>query len=262
MYLVYTDESGNTGKNLNDSQQPVFLLAALVLNEQQWFDIEKDFYTIKESYFGKDLAHEYEIHAKDLKNREGAFKQLSFEQQLEFRNKMLDLLVRYQIKVFYRRIIKNRFKLFCQKRYGPHFSVNPVNPYIMALPFVCMEVDEYIRENSDGEKWMLIFDEQKENLDDVERSLRTLRLDPRSILKTQRLLEKGFFVDSKKSFALQLVDIAAYYLRKYEEYKWGKRVSPVDMQTFAVLEQIGLSETWKRNQDVLDWVEANCIGDI
>jgi hypothetical protein len=33
MNLVYLDESGNTGTNLSDPQQPVFVLAAQVVNE-------------------------------------------------------------------------------------------------------------------------------------------------------------------------------------------------------------------------------------
>jgi len=70
---------------------------------------------------------------------------------------------------------------------------------------------------------MFIFDEQKETLDDAERSLRTLRLDSTSVLKTSNIIEKGFFIDSSKSFALQLVDLAAYYIRKYEENELGLR---------------------------------------
>lgn len=33
MHLVYLDESGNTGKDRKDSQQPVFVLAAMIVPE-------------------------------------------------------------------------------------------------------------------------------------------------------------------------------------------------------------------------------------
>lgn len=36
MHLIYIDESGNTGKNLADPQQPVFVLGALVIPEGSW----------------------------------------------------------------------------------------------------------------------------------------------------------------------------------------------------------------------------------
>ena len=31
MYLIYLDESGNTGNNLQETQQPIFVLAALLV---------------------------------------------------------------------------------------------------------------------------------------------------------------------------------------------------------------------------------------
>lgn len=256
MYLVYIDESGNTGMNLKDVQQPVFLLAALVLPESRWFQLEKEFFAIKEKYFGAEYAHEFEIHAKDLKNARGPFKALEFKEQLSFRDEILQLLMLNRITVVYRRIIKNKFERFCEQHYGRGIKINP---YIMALPFVCMEVEHHIKSLKGDHQWMLIFDEQKENLDDAEKSLRTLRLDSQSILQTDRLIEKGFFVDSAKSFALQLTDLVAYYIRKYEEHKTGKKVSDYDKQTFDRIEQIGITGVGSKSQDILEWVKDNCL---
>jgi hypothetical protein len=213
MNLVYIDESGNTGLNLKDSQQPVFLLAAMILPESKWFLLEKLFLDTSSKYFGDPLPTPFEIQAKELKSGRGTFKNLTLAQQLSFRDDMLKLLLNNKLAVIYMRIIKNKFAAFCDEQYGPGIKVNP---YIMALPFVCMEVDHYLQQSGSDQLGMFIFDEQKETLDDAERSLRTLRLDSRSILKTTNIIEKGFFIDSSKSFALQLVDLAAYYIRKYE----------------------------------------------
>ncbi|HBE01780.1 MAG TPA: DUF3800 domain-containing protein, partial [Spirochaetia bacterium] len=46
MKLIYIDESGNTGNNFKDSQQPIFLLAAIILDERKWFALELEFYSI------------------------------------------------------------------------------------------------------------------------------------------------------------------------------------------------------------------------
>ena len=178
MNLVYIDESGNTGLNLKDSQQPVFLLAAMILPESKWFSLEGYFLDIVKEYFGYPLPSPFEIQAKDLKNRRGVFEKLTFKQQLSFRDQMLQLLLDNEIAVVYRRIIKSKFAVFCEKHYGPGIKVNP---YIMALPFVCMEVDHYLRQRGANQLGMFIFDEQKETLDDAERSLRTLRLDSASM---------------------------------------------------------------------------------
>ena len=256
MNLVYIDESGNTGLNLKDPQQPVFLLAAMILPETKWFSLEKLFFNIASEYFGYPLPSPFEIQAKDLKNRRGIFERLTFEQQLSFRDRMLQLLLDNEITVIYRRIIKSKFATFCDKHYGPGIRVNP---YIMALPFVCTEVDHYLSQAGSDHLGMFIFDEQKETLDDAERSLRTLRLDSTSILKTTNIVEKGFFIDSSKSFALQLVDLAAYYIRKYEEHKLGLRVSEVDKQAFSSIKQLVSTGVGSSIVDILEWVKNHYI---
>ena len=252
MNLVYVDESGNTGLNLKDTQQPVFILAAMIIPEYEWFTLEEHFFRIARDFFGTDLAYPFEIHATDLKSGRRLFKGQDLERRLCFRDQMLQLLVDSDVAIIYRRIIKARFEAFCVENYGPGIKVNP---YIMALPFVCMEVDHYLRQQGLAALGMLIFDEQKENLDAVERSLRTLRLDSTSILKTTNIVEKGFFVDSSKSFALQLVDIAAYHIRKYEEGKLGFRVNPLDAQTFDDLEKLISTGVGSDIIDVVEWVK-------
>ena len=256
MNLVYIDESGNTGLNLKDSQQPVFLLAAMILPESKWFLLEKLFLNTVREYFGDPLPSPFEIQAKDLKNRRGVFENLTFAQQLSFRDEILQLLLDNKIAVIYRRIIKSKFAAFCEQHYGPGIKVNP---YIMALPFVCMEVDHYLQQTGDDRLGMFIFDEQKEALDDAERSLRTLRLDSKSILKTTNIIEKGFFIDSSKSFALQLVDLAAYYIRKYEENQLGLRVSDIDKQTFGKIKELVSTGVGSSVVDILEWVKKHYI---
>jgi hypothetical protein len=256
MNLVYIDESGNTGLNLNDAQQPIFIMAGLIMPESKWFVLERSFLEIAEKYFGNPLPYRFEIQAKDLKSHRGVFKNLGLSEQLSFRDEVLHLLLDNKIDVIYRRIIKKRFAAFCERHYGPGISVNP---YIMALPFVCLEVDHYLRDRSRDELGMLIFDEQKENLEDAERSLRTLRLDSGSVLKTTNIIEKGFFVDSAKSFGLQLVGLVAYYIRKYEENELGHRVSEIDKQTFGTVRGLISTGIGSNIVDVIEWVKGHYL---
>jgi hypothetical protein len=84
MNLVYIDESGNTGLNLKDSQQPIFILAAMILPELKWFALESPFLDIAREYFGDPLPEKFEVQAKDLKPGRGIFTNLSFEQHYLF----------------------------------------------------------------------------------------------------------------------------------------------------------------------------------
>ena len=165
MNLVYIDESGNSGLNLKDPQQPVFLMAALILHSSKWFSLEKDFYNILEKYMDSGKTRRIELHAIDLKTRRKGFAKITPEESIKIRNEMLQLLLDYEIPVVYRRIIKTQFAQFCEEKYGPGIKINP---YIMALPFVCMEVNHYLRQKGSDELGMFIFDEQKEALDDTD----------------------------------------------------------------------------------------------
>ena len=42
MYLCYIDESGNTGENLNDNQQPILVLTTLLVPKENIKAIEND----------------------------------------------------------------------------------------------------------------------------------------------------------------------------------------------------------------------------
>jgi hypothetical protein len=49
MYLIYIDESGTI--DIKDSEN--FVLSALILNEDRWFEADKRVKEIKEKYFPK-----------------------------------------------------------------------------------------------------------------------------------------------------------------------------------------------------------------
>lgn len=255
MILAYIDESGDTGINLSDKQQPVFVLGAMLVPQLQWKSLEQQVKTIVASFFEEDILNTFELHTMDLVNRKKFFKHMTLDQTKEFRNLCLQLIQDYKFKIVYRSIEKKRFQQFCEKAYGKGIRIEP---YIMALPFVCTRINEIIRAEKD--LGILIFDEHR-NLAEIEKSLRTLRLDTTSALQADNLIERGFFVDSSKSEAIQLTDLVLYYIRKYEEYKLGSKVSTIHQETFPIIEKI-CESLYKHDKgwDILNWVESNVLG--
>src|SRR5438270_11987961 len=83
------DETGNTGANLNDVQQPVFVLAALIVPEGRWQDLERDLETILATLFPTMAADGLEVHAKDIRNGTGHFKEVPSAQRLQLRDEWL-----------------------------------------------------------------------------------------------------------------------------------------------------------------------------
>ncbi len=87
MHLIYFDESGQTGNNLRDVAQPVFVLGALVVPETTWLAVEKDLQTAIDKHFPAPRPADFEIHATEISNpRKGFFKQFPIPHRLEFRD--------------------------------------------------------------------------------------------------------------------------------------------------------------------------------
>ena len=123
----------------------------------------------------------------------------------------------------------------------------------MAFPFICLDAEDYLNEKN--ELGIFIFDEHKE-INDIEKSIRTLRQSAESDLKTPHIIEKGFFIKSEKSVVIQLVDLVIYYLRKWEEFKIGKKVSLIHQETFVKLEKISTSlDDYQKGFRILDWMD-------
>jgi len=78
MKLIYIDDSGNTGKKLDDDLQPLFLLGGFIIDENDWKKVDKSIEDIKQKYELTDI----EIHAIDVINgKKGT--PYDFEQQFD-----------------------------------------------------------------------------------------------------------------------------------------------------------------------------------
>ena len=86
MHLIYLDESGNTGTNLKDSQQPIFVLAGLIVPETCWQQLETDLETALWRTPGLIPFDEVEVHCGDLRMGRGSFKGFDLRVRIDLRN--------------------------------------------------------------------------------------------------------------------------------------------------------------------------------
>jgi hypothetical protein len=70
MHLIYLDESGNTGNNLTDQNQPVFVLCALLVPESKWLEVEASLSATLNRFF-PDRPDTFEVHANEILNPRG-----------------------------------------------------------------------------------------------------------------------------------------------------------------------------------------------
>lgn len=250
MHLVYFDESGTSGNNLNDSAQPIFTLAALVVPESKWLTLERDLNTQVEKFF-PSRPEKFEIHATELRNGNGYFRQFPVTHRIEFRDACLKIANEHGLKLIYRAIEKRRFQQWVHKTFPPGVLINP---HVVAFPLVARVVDEYLKSLPGSPLGMFIADENREIIGDIEKSIRLLRGTDGS-LKLGQIVEKGFFIDSCTSLVLQLCDLCAYSARKKEEAKIGIPIKPIDEKGIALIEPL-IHRGNEAYKDTLVWVVA------
>ena len=110
MYLIYFDESGNIGTNLNDAEQPIFVLCALAVPETRWLRAEADLHAEIERVFPSPRADDFEIHATDLTSGRQWFKSMPLADRVAFRDAWFAVAAKHELKIVYRAIVKKRFE--------------------------------------------------------------------------------------------------------------------------------------------------------
>jgi hypothetical protein len=247
--LVYLDETGSTGTDLTDSQQPVFVLAALIVPEACWQALEADLEGAISKHLPELSKAGHEVHAADLRAGRRAFKGVPVDTRIALRDDWLQIAQSHNLKLVYRAIVKRRFQTWMQATFGTGVLINP---HVAAFALVARVVDEYLASLPGPTLGMFISDENQQIVRDVEKSIKVLR-GVEGSLRLTRIVEKGFFIDSRKSRPLQLCDLCALHARKKEEDKAGKPAKSVDTIGIQRIEPL-IHRGNESLQDVLAWL--------
>lgn len=251
MHLIYLDESGNTGVDFNESRQPVFVLGALLVPEDRWLQLESDLTGLVERFFPAARPADFELHATELINPRGYFRQFAIAHRLDFFQQALQVAARHQLRFIYRAIVKKRFARWLENTFGAGVLINP---HVAAFSLVAQVIQEHLKSLPGAPLGIFISDDNREVAPDVEKSIRILRRD-NSTLRLGQIIEKGFFIDSRTSLPLQLCDLCTYSARRKEEQKAGVPVKPLDQPCMSWIEPL-IHRGNESLTDVLAWLES------
>lgn len=249
MHLIYLDESGNSGTNLLDPQQPIFVLGALPIPEEKWRDVVAEAGELKKSLSEK-IGRSFEIHAHEISSGRGDFRAVGLKDRLEFINEALDLVIKFEIPFLYQTVKKKAYSKWLNKHYG---AGTIINPHLAAFPFLAKSLNLYLEEQGPSHLGTLICDDNREVHPDIETSLSVLQQEIGE-MRLDRLIEKGFFIDSRKSLPLQLADLCVYYARKAHERKLGLQPRPIDDEAIARIEKLSGGQS-SGHPHALGWLE-------
>ncbi len=249
MHLVYFDESGNTGLDFDNSEQPVFYLGALIVPVSTWQALERDLVTSLAAHLPELASADEEVHATDIRNGSKACKGIKLERRLALRDDWLAIATRHQLKFAGQSVLKRAFKSWLPREWGHGIKVHP---QIAAFPMLASCINTYLCEIAS--LGLFISDENEQVTRDIEKSLKTLRLAD-GPLRLSQVVEKGFFIDSKKSRVLQLCDLCTLYARKNSENEYAEvEAKPNDANGISAVQALTITSDRKK-EAVLAWLK-------
>lgn len=212
MYILYADESGNTGTDYENKEQPIFVLGGLIVEDKKWHEINKKFNEEKVKI--ASVLEYTEIHAVDLFNssKKSIFDKFDWKENLNIAEKLVDLILTLDISFQYIAIDKKSFKRSLNASFGNSIKIDP---YIYAFGLLYDKISNYLKNEKDKG---LIF------LDDILTIPEQLRnIYPILSKENSTIIENAMFLKSKDTNFIQIADIYSFYINKYlcikSEYK-------------------------------------------
>ena len=210
MYLMYADESGSTGTDYDNKQQPIFVLAGILVEEQKWHEINN--YFNKEKIKIWNLFETNEIHTADIfsPRRKSIFRQDNWSKNLEVLEKIVNLISKLDLSIMFIAIDKKDFKRSVNAIFK---NTLKVDPYIYSFGMLYDNVSEKLyRCHNKG----IIF------LDDIITIPSQLHnIYPILSKNNCTMIEEAIFVKSNCSNFIQIADVCAFYIEKYFSLQKG-----------------------------------------
>ncbi len=204
MYILYADESGNTGTDYDNKEQPIFVLGGLIIEDKKWHEINKIFNEEKIKIC-PELRYT-EIHASEFFNssKKSIFDKYDWKDNLMTVERLIDLILSLDISFQYIAIDKKSFKRSITDMFGNSIKIDP---YIYAFGMLYDKISIYL--NNQKSKGLIFLDdiltipEQLQNIYPVLSKNNTT------------IIENAMFLKSKDTNFIQIADIFAFYINKY-----------------------------------------------
>lgn len=211
MYILYADESGNTGTDLDNKQQPIFVLGSVLVPDYYWHEINfllDDRKSKIDPYFQNN-----EVHTNEIFNSKkfSYFGKNDWHKNLNILEQLVELVSTLPLEFQYVVIDKQIYKKELKEQYG---QMVKIDPYLYSFS----QLYKYTCENMKNRKTNSIMFLDKLIKFDKE----ILNLFPSINSKySDNIIEYPQFLDSDSTNYIQIADILAFYVNKYYSIKNG-----------------------------------------
>ena len=211
MYLTYFDDTGGTGQNYSDPQQPVQGLCSVSIDETKWQSVEHSCRKIVAKYFPNEeetflVSGSFEFHAAKIYQGNGLFRKRAFDERLQILYDIVDIIVSHRLPVTGAYIEKAR----AQGLLDYFDGVDNLDDLLFAILYSLLN---HAISSSRGTRYTILIGDN----DSVNPAQAAIY---EQMFKTPEnpdlhVLESVRFVDSHRSFGVQLADTAAFLVRRH-----------------------------------------------
>ena len=218
MHFLYIDEAGHSGKNLEDVQQPVFVMAGVVVSDEKWRRTDHAFQSTLKASFGHDPGPDFELHAEKLlaPDGEGPFAGWDRKKRNDLAHALLDLLDSRSHQVLLHWIHKGTLQAGEPPK--KDFGVDWTDPWPLSFHLMLTMFEEFLRSSRTGSSssGLVIADHSDVTLEYV-RELSSQRRRSKGWRQLKKVVEIGYTATSHASHMVQLADLVAFTMKKWAE---------------------------------------------
>lgn len=233
MHFYYIDESGDTGSNLDDPDQPIMVIGGISVRDEGWNATQDALKKRLENFFGGVLPTDFELHADDLlsPSGDGVFCGRDRKDRNQLCMDVLKLLAERSHHVHYLAIDKQKMK---STLLSMVLSYNPKRPYLLGFDYLVTYINWFVKERlGRSARGMIILDRKEQFHEDIERIMRDRRFSGAAAHRVKWIVEFSYTVDSKKNPMIQFSDLVIYCIRRFVELENGYRNNwPVEAKQF------------------------------
>jgi hypothetical protein len=247
VHFFYLDETGCTGPNFEDPEQPIFVLGGVSVRDEGWGVTTARFNVALDDFFGGARPRGAELHACDLINGEGIFAGRPREERNALAYQYLDTITERSHAIHFIAIDKQRMAV--QVAGAPQGFFDLTLPYLLSFNYLVSYIERYTKEClGRSARGIIILDPKEQYQAQIDTITHFRRCEVPTARRLKWLVEFSYPVDSVRNPMIQASDLVIFLVRKFLEMDNGYRPdwSPAARAFFAgCYDKISNRVKWK-----------------
>jgi hypothetical protein len=203
MYIFYLDDSGNTGTNLDDPNQPIHFLAGIGVPANNIRKIEDEIEKNHPIFSPYSQNFDFEFHGVDIFQGKKYFSKFKLEERLKTIERLIEIAEQSEINFFSQGINKKRHK----EKYNTPYPPNKV-----AFQYLIEKIDKFLEKKK--QFGMIIIDQDKGRQQQTINDFWSFRKNGTPYgsfaREIKQIIDHPFYIRSYNSHMLQLADVLTY----------------------------------------------------